>query len=187
MCAYLCVRVCLCQWCVCTFPCQRCLCFACVCFVGIYGGISVFHPFSWGSMLSGYSEGQRWLRGRGVSHHCHPCISLSLHLSFHVFSSLSCVALGMWTLLNFPPCGWWRRQEGIRGVVPSLLLSSVSPLSFPRGDTGRRVHTVKRQLRFLCPLWALCFTTAPWFHLEVRVEKKRDLSILSQRSCCNLF
>lgn len=28
--------------------------------------------------------------------------SLSL---FHVFSSLSCVALGMWTLLNFPPGG----------------------------------------------------------------------------------
>lgn len=71
-------------------------------------------------------------------------ITPSLHLSFHVFSSLSCVALGMWTLLNFPPGGWRRRQEGIRGVIPSLLLSSVSPLSLPRGDSGRRVHAVKR-------------------------------------------
>lgn len=59
-----------------------------------------------------------------------------LHLSFHVFSSLSFVALGMWTLLNFPLGRWWRRQEGMRGVIPSLLLSSVFPSSFPWGDFG---------------------------------------------------
>lgn len=90
------------------------------------------------------SEMTPWERGQSSLPPHHLLLSPSLHLSFHVFSSLSCVALGMWTLLNFPPGGWRRRQEGIRGVIPSLLLSSVSPLSFPWGDSGRWVHTVKR-------------------------------------------
>lgn len=39
----------------------------------------------------------------------------SLHLSFHVFSSLSFVARGMWTLLNFPLCGWVMDTTGGEG------------------------------------------------------------------------
>lgn len=113
------------------FLCQRCLCFFCVCVCGYTCGFSVFHPSSWGSMLSGYSEGQRWHRGRGVSHHCH--LSISPSLLSCILLSLSFVALGMWTLLNFPPSGWRRRQEGMRAVILSLLLSSVSPRSFLQG------------------------------------------------------
>ena len=36
----------------------------------------------------------------------------SLHLSFHVFSSLTFVARGMWTLLNFPVGGWVMETTG---------------------------------------------------------------------------
>lgn len=39
----------------------------------------------------------------------------SLHLSFHVFSSLSFVARGMWTLLNFPLGGWVMEMTGGEG------------------------------------------------------------------------
>lgn len=52
----------------------------------------------------------------------------SLHLSFHVFSSLSFVARGMWTLLNFPLGGWVMETTGGAGggeSSPSLVLSSV--------------------------------------------------------------
>lgn len=62
---------------VCVFPAYVCV-------------ASLFHLVSWGSMLPGYSEGQRWHRGRGVSHHCHPSISSSFHLSISP-SFLSCI------------------------------------------------------------------------------------------------
>lgn len=116
------------------FLCLHCLCLLFVCvFVGI-GAASVFHPSSWGSVVSGYSEGQRWHHGRGVSHHCHLSISFSpsLHLCFHVFPSLSFVA-GMWTLLNFPLGGWWGRQEGMRAVILFAAFICLTPFYPARG------------------------------------------------------
>lgn len=62
-----------------------------VCVFPVYVCVaSLFHLVSWGSMLPGYSEGQRWHHGRGVSHHCHPSISSSFHLSISP-SFLSCI------------------------------------------------------------------------------------------------
>lgn len=93
-------RVCLCQWRVCIFViesvqklyfCVSVVSVFSVCVCGYTCSFSVFHPSSWGSMLSGYSEGQRWHRGRGVSHHCHLSISPSL---------LSCILLSLF-------CGSW--------------------------------------------------------------------------------
>lgn len=58
----------------------------------------------------------------------------SLHLSFHVFSSLSFVACGMWTLLNFPLGGWVMETTGGEGwweSSPSLVLSSVFSCFIP--------------------------------------------------------
>ena len=105
---------------------QCCWGFACVCVCGNVYGISVFHPASWGSMLSGYSEGHRWHRGRGVSHHCHPSISFSL----------SCILISLL-------CGSW--------YVDFIKFSSGWVMEKTGGDQGSHSPLCCFHLSFLFP------------------------------------
>lgn len=140
----------------------------CVCWCGIF----VFHPSPWGSVLSGYSEGQRWHRGRGVSHHCH--LSISPSLLSCILISLSFVARGMWTLLNFPLGGWVMETTGGEGwgeSSPSLVLSSVFSCFIPsRGLWSWGLRGEKAAQAALLILGSVLYTL-PWFHWGQRVKR----------------
>lgn len=120
MCAYLCVRECACVSGVCIFVRESahklyfCVSVVCVLSVCVFVGMCVASLCF--ILPPGVQCSQAILKvrddtvGEGSVITATPpslplSISPSLHLSFHVFSSLSCVALGMWTLLNFPPGG----------------------------------------------------------------------------------
>lgn len=118
--------------------------FVCGIFVSSYLLRSSALRLFWRSLMTLWERRQSSLPPLCPPHPTFPSFSLPIFPFMYSHLSLSCVALGMWTLLNFPPGGWRRREEGIRGVIPSFLLSSVSSLLFPQEDSGCRVDVVKR-------------------------------------------
>lgn len=134
-CQLVCEEVNLCQQCVYFFTlllyklsfCRHCLCFSCVCVCGISVS-SCLLRFN-APWLFWRSEMTPWERGQSSLPPLHLLLFPSFHLSIFPFM-YSFLSLGMWTLLNFPLGGWRKRQEGIRGVIPSaafIYLSAFIP------------------------------------------------------------